>query len=188
MKNCGARLIQPLSFVEPGLPFVDPADAHRKPPGIRRTCHDAGFGSAYISAHQIGCRRFANRTTAGILLPKGKKMFYHFARICTAALLSATLLFPAKPIAAAETRSITVQSADLNLAKGTDRSVLQQRIAHAVDRICSPDHARTTAEVDASRTCEKIARARAAVQYEAMIARSQAGTKLAGGQKSQTAE
>jgi UrcA family protein len=111
------------------------------------------------------------------------KMLDHLARIFTVTSLSATLLFAANPLAATETRNITVQSADLNLTKGADRGILQQRITHAVDRICSPDHARTTAEVEASRTCEKLARANAAVQYDAMVARAQTGTKLAGGQK-----
>jgi UrcA family protein len=110
-------------------------------------------------------------------------MFEHLARIFTVTSLSATLLFAANPLAAAEPRSVTVQSADLNLAKGADRGILQQRIAHAVDRICSPNHARTTAEVQASRTCEKTARANAAVQYDAMVAKAQTGTKMAGGQK-----
>jgi UrcA family protein len=110
-------------------------------------------------------------------------MFDHVARIFIVTSLSATLLLAASPLAATETRSIAVQSAGLNLAKGTDRGLLQQRIAHAVDRICSPDHARTTAEVQASRTCEKVTRATAAVQYDAMVARAQTGTKLAGGQK-----
>jgi UrcA family protein len=114
---------------------------------------------------------------------KGKTMLDHLTRIFTVASLSATLLCAAVPLAAAETRSIAVQSGDLNLAKAADRATLQLRIAHAVDRICSPDHARTTAEAQASQTCEKTARANAASQYDTMIARAQAGTKLAGGRK-----
>jgi UrcA family protein len=111
-------------------------------------------------------------------------MFNHLAKMFTVTSLSAALLLAANPVAAAETHGITVRSADLNLATGADRGILQQRIAHAVDRICSPDHARTTAEVQASRACEKVTRANAAVQYDAMVARAQTSTKLASGPKS----
>ena len=108
-------------------------------------------------------------------------MFDRLARFFTVASLSATLLCAASPLAMAETRSIAVQSSDLNLSKDTDRATLQQRIAHAVDRICTPNHTRTTAEAQASQTCEQMARANAAVQYDTMIARAQANAKLAGG-------
>src|SRR5437868_12065130 len=109
-------------------------------------------------------------------------MFDHIAKILTVTSLSATLLLAASPLAAAETRNIAVRSADLNLTNGADRLVLQQRTAHAVDRICSPVHPRTTAEVEATRACEMQTRANAAVQYDAMVEKAQSATKLAGGQ------
>lgn len=113
-------------------------------------------------------------------------MFSHPARSIILASLSATLLFAAGPLAAAETRSIAVQSGDLNLAKGADRAALQQRIAHAVDGICGSAHARTTAEVQAYATCSKVAHASAAAQSDAMVAKAQMNTKVAGDRKNAT--
>jgi UrcA family protein len=110
-------------------------------------------------------------------------MFHLRARSIAFAALSATLLFAANPLAAAETRGIAVQSSDLNLTKGADRAVLQQRIAHAVDRICGSAHARTTADIQAYATCSKAARAGAATQYDSVIAKAQMGMKVAGDRK-----
>jgi UrcA family protein len=107
---------------------------------------------------------------------------FHLAKLFTATSFSATLLLAANPLAAAETHSVAVRSADLNLTREADRAILQQRIAHAVDRICSPARARTTAEVEAYRACEKLTRANAAVQYDVMVAKAQTATKMAGGQ------
>jgi UrcA family protein len=102
--------------------------------------------------------------------------------------MSAALLFVGNPLAAAETRSIAVQSSDLNLAKGTDRTVLQQRIAHAVDGICGSAHARTTADIQAYATCSKAAHASAATQYDAVIAKAQMDMKVAERKKGTSAE
>jgi len=96
------------------------------------------------------------------------------------ALLSATLLLATAPIAVAETQSVKVQSGDLNLARETDRTKLQYRVAHAVDTVCGSSHPRTTADAQAYATCSKTARAGAAVQYEAMVAKAQADMKVAG--------
>jgi UrcA family protein len=114
-------------------------------------------------------------------------MFHLPARSIVLAALSATLLIAANPLAAAETRSIAVQSSDLNLARSADRITLQQRIAHAVDGICGSAHGRTTADVQAYATCSKTARAGVSVQYDAMIAKAQMNTKMASDRKNTTA-
>jgi len=108
------------------------------------------------------------------------KMLNHVSRSIIMASLLTTLLFSANPLAAAETRSIAIQSRDLNLAKSADRATLQQRIAHAVDRVCGPAHARTTADAEAYSSCAKAASASAAIQYDAVVAKAMAERKVAG--------
>lgn len=105
-------------------------------------------------------------------------MFVHRAYF-SAALFSA-LLFGAAPLAAAETNSIAVQSGDLNLTKDAGRAVFLQRIAHAVDRVCGPAHARTTADAEAYASCAKTARASAGSQYDTVVAKAMAERKMAG--------
>jgi UrcA family protein len=107
----------------------------------------------------------------------------HLPRSITTALLLAILLPAASPLAAAETRSLQVRSSDLNLTRQADRVTLQQRIAHAVDRVCGSAHARTTADVQAYAACSQAARASAASQFDAMVAKAQADMKVAGGRK-----
>ena len=113
-------------------------------------------------------------------------MLNPLARSIATASLSAALLFAANPIAAAQTQKIAVHSSDLNLTKGADRATLQQRIAHTVDRICGPDHARTTADVQAYATCRKAAQASARTQFDAMVAKAQTATKMASDGKTTT--
>ena len=108
------------------------------------------------------------------------------ARSITVASVSAILLFAANPLAAAERQNVVVQSSDLNLARDSDRATLQQRIAHAVDRICGSAHARTTADVQAYATCSKAARTAAATRYDSVIAKAQMGMKVAGDRKNGT--
>lgn len=118
-------------------------------------------------------------------------MFCHKPRSNTAAVfLSATLILAAIPLAAgaAETRTVTVQSGDLNLANNSGRAVLQQRIAHAVQAVCGPDYARTTADIQAYATCSKQARADAVSQVNTMVAKAQAGKKVALGRSSADSE
>ena len=106
-------------------------------------------------------------------------MLHRHHVLLAANLLSATLLLA--PIASqAETRTVAVQSGDLNLTKDAGKAVLQQRIAHAVDRVCGTAHARTTADVQAYATCSQAARANASVQYDAVLAKASTETKLAG--------
>jgi UrcA family protein len=91
----------------------------------------------------------------------------------------ATLLLA--PLGAnAQTGAVSVRSADLNLTSDAGRAVLQQRIAHAVDRVCGSSHARTTADIQAYATCSKTARANAMAQYNAVVAKAAAEPKLAG--------
>jgi UrcA family protein len=114
-------------------------------------------------------------------------MLNPLARSIATASLSATLLFAANPLAA-QTQRVAVHSSDLNLTKGADRATLQQRIAHTVDRICGPDHARTTADVQAYATCSKAAQASARTQFDAMVAKAQTGTKMASDGKTASAQ
>lgn len=107
-------------------------------------------------------------------------MFNHLVKSVAIASLSVTLLFAASPLAAAETQRIAVQSSDLNLAKGADRTKLQQRIAHAVDRICGSAHTRSTADLEAYATCSKTAQVGAEAQFAALVAKAQTGTRMAG--------
>jgi UrcA family protein len=104
-------------------------------------------------------------------------MFNRQALLST--LACAAFLAAANPVAA-ETRTVQVQSGDLNLTKDAGRTVLQQRIAHAIDAVCGPAHARTTADAQAYATCSKTAHAGALVQYDAMVAKAQADMKVAG--------
>ncbi|HKB97116.1 MAG TPA: UrcA family protein [Rhizomicrobium sp.] len=97
-------------------------------------------------------------------------MFDHHARsITTAALLSAvlaTIPFTAR----AETPSVVVHASDLNLATNAGRTVLQNRIALAVEKVCDPVHGRTPWETRAYTACRKTARASAASQFDVMLA------------------
>src|SRR5262249_10185022 len=103
--------------------------------------------------------------------------------VSRAALLACATLLLAPLAAMAETSTVAVQSADLNLTKAAGQAVLQQRIAHAVDRICGSAHARTTAQVEAYATCSKSDRAGATAQYEAVVAKAASETRVAGSTK-----
>lgn len=90
----------------------------------------------------------------------------------------ATSLFAAAPTAA-ETRSISVSYADLNLASAAGRTTLENRIARAATRVCryngSPDlksqqlalGCRTTAMADALAKVELAAANSSSPQYAA---------------------
>jgi UrcA family protein len=108
------------------------------------------------------------------------KMFNTKTRATTvAALFFATLAAIPSAASAAETRSVAVQSGDLDLAKGAGRAALQQRIAHAVKAVCGPDYARTTADIQAYATCSGQARVNAGSQFDAMVAKAQTNKKVA---------
>jgi UrcA family protein len=113
---------------------------------------------------------------------------YRFNR--TAALLSAGLIvaaisFAAIAASAAEAnsidvRSINVRTGDLDLASASGRAVLDERVIHAVDRICGSAHARSTWEQQNYADCSKAARAEAAPRIDAMVAAAQNARKVAG--------
>ena len=102
----------------------------------------------------------------------------HTARI----LLSATLLLTAIPVAAnaADTQSVQVRAADLNLDSESGRAVLRARIDQAVETVCGDVHARTTWALRAHAiSCGKIARADAMSQFDTLVAAAQSGRKVA---------
>jgi len=96
------------------------------------------------------------------------------------ALFSAALMLASMPARAAETRTVAVQSGDLNLTRDSGRAALQSRITRAIEQVCGTAHSRTTAEVQIYATCSKAARASATAQYDAVIAKAQTGMKVAG--------
>ena len=98
-------------------------------------------------------------------------------------LLSAILMSATAPAAFAQAHSLAVTSSDLNLTNDAGRAVFQQRIAHAVDTVCGPAHARTTADSDAYAKCSKAARADAQSQYDTMVAKAMEERKLANNRK-----
>ena len=95
------------------------------------------------------------------------------------ALLSAILISATNLPAFAQTHSVAVTSSDLNLTNDAGRATLQMRIAHAVDAICGPAHARTTADSDAYAKCSKAARADAQTQYDTVVAKALDERKIA---------
>jgi UrcA family protein len=104
-----------------------------------------------------------------------KKMSNRFS----IALLSAILMSAASLPASAQAHSVAVTSSDLNLTSDAGRTTLQMRIAHAVDAVCGPAHARTTADSDAYAKCSKTARADAQTQYDTMVAKAMDERKIA---------
>ena len=98
------------------------------------------------------------------------------------AFLSAALLLAALPFgaSAAESRSITVQAADLNLGSDAGRVVLRNRIDQAVAAVCGDVHMRAPWDVRARTiSCSAAAHANAMSQFEAMVAAAQSNTKVA---------
>ena len=107
-------------------------------------------------------------------------MFGHHVRSLTATALFSAML-TATPFAAdaTETPSVAVHASDLNLATDAGRTVLQNRIALAVEKVCDPVHGRTPWEIKAYSACRKTARTSAASQFDAMVANTQTGKKVA---------
>jgi UrcA family protein len=91
------------------------------------------------------------------------------------AVFSAALLLPL----AANAGTVTVQSRDLNLTTDAGRAQLRHRIAHAVDAVCGPAHARTAEDAQAYASCSKSARAGAALQFDTVVAAAQNSQKVA---------
>jgi UrcA family protein len=80
----------------------------------------------------------------------------------------------------AQTSKVDVRVADLDLASHAGRAVLEQRIGHAVDRICGSPHTRSTWEVQNYATCSQTARAQVQSQVDAMVAAAENARKMAG--------
>jgi UrcA family protein len=90
--------------------------------------------------------------------------------LTAAALLSAMLATIPVAASAGEALTVTVSAGDLNLATNAGRTVLQNRIALAVEKVCAPVRGQTPWEVEAYRTCRTTARASAVPQFDAMVA------------------
>lgn len=96
------------------------------------------------------------------------------AAVFAGACLSATLV-----PAAAETRSVSLHTADLDLSAEAGRAVLRQRIHAAVEQVCGPNDGLTLDRKEAFLSCTKEASTSAMSKYEAMVAAAQAGKKVA---------
>jgi UrcA family protein len=85
--------------------------------------------------------------------------------------LSAALVLSVVPLAgsAAQTRSLSVHSTDLDLTSEAGRAELQHRIDRAVDRVCGPLVGVPLDQVHASADCSRTARAAAMNRYAAVI-------------------
>jgi UrcA family protein len=110
---------------------------------------------------------------------------FHYRFNRTAALLSAGLIvvaisFAAVAASAAESRSINVRTSDLDLASASGRAVLDERVTHAVDRICGSGYTRSTSEQQNYASCSKSARADVAPRIDAMVAAAESARKVAG--------
>jgi len=90
-------------------------------------------------------------------------------RISPATVVAVTLLASSTAFAGSsfdlpawgEARSTTVRYADLDLATPTGVRTLQQRIARAVDRVCSLPHAEQLAQLQRVAACRAEARSQA---------------------------
>ena len=95
----------------------------------------------------------------------------------SAIFLSASLaiLAVSLPAGAAETGSIVVHTADLNLASETGRTLLRQRINNAVNQACDTGWGFNVKAVRAQQACIQKAQAAAMPQIEALVQAAQSG-------------
>ncbi len=93
---------------------------------------------------------------------------------------AALMLAAGSSLAGAQTRSIGIDTSDLDLASKTGRAVLQQRIGHAVDNICGSPHTRSTAEQVNYASCSAAARTDVQTKVDAMVAAAENARKVAG--------
>jgi UrcA family protein len=113
------------------------------------------------------------------MLTKETDMFAPNARFSIFA-AAALMLAASAGIADAQTRSVDVHVSDLDLASDAGRTLLQQRIGHAVDNICGSPHARSTWEEQNYATCSKATRAQVQTKVDTMIAAAENARKVAG--------
>src|SRR5258706_177526 len=142
INNCRRLTLLSPPFVEPALPFVDAKI------GWWNSARRRSNAPRHRAQRRIACRH--SPITPAIR--RRTDMFDHHARsITTAALLSAvlaTIPFTAR----AETPSVVVHASDLNLATNAGRTVLQNRIALAVEKVCDPVHGGGAGKIGAADT------------------------------------
>jgi UrcA family protein len=111
--------------------------------------------------------------------PEGRPTMFDPRSTAAALVLAAGVMLA--PSVQAQTQRITVDSRNLDLASDAGRAVMEQRVTHAVDRICGSSHARSTSDQHNYAACAQAARADAAPQIEAMVAAAENARKIAGG-------
>jgi UrcA family protein len=89
-----------------------------------------------------------------------------------AAIAVAMLLVTPTVSQAAETNSVRVSYADLNLASGVGQHTLQGRIAFAARTVCEIEDSRELALASATNLCRSDAIARAQPAFEAAVAQA----------------
>ena len=92
-------------------------------------------------------------------------------------LVAAAACLSATP-ALAETTSVTVSFADLNLASTGGKTVLERRIAGAIRSVCEAD-GRDLMSLRAANKCAMAARAAAMPQIETAVARAANSVRVA---------
>jgi len=97
-----------------------------------------------------------------------------------AALAVAAVLVVPTVSQAAETNSMVVSYADLNLASEAGTQVLQRRITSAAETLCGYQETRQFALVTATKGCRKDAIEGSRTAYEAAVASAKHGTVVVG--------
>ena len=93
-----------------------------------------------------------------------------------AALAVASALLVPTVSQAAETSSVRVSYADLNLASGEGRGTLQRRMASAAEAVCEIEDSRELALASATGLCRSDAIDRALPAYESAVAAARRGS------------
>jgi UrcA family protein len=93
-----------------------------------------------------------------------------------AALLAAGALVAPTVSEAAESNSVRVSYADLNLASDLGQNMLQRRITGAARVVCVIEDSKELALASATNECRKDAVASAQLAYEAAVAAARRGT------------
>ena len=96
--------------------------------------------------------------------------------VVVAALVVASTLVVPTVSQAAESHSVRVSYADLNLAAARGQQVLQRRIGSAAVVVCEIEDSREFALATATKECRNIAIADARPAYEAAVAAARHGT------------
>lgn len=101
-------------------------------------------------------------------------MFKPFTAMAALAVASALLVPTVSQ--AAETSSMRVSYADLNLASDDGRGTLQRRMTSAAEAVCAIEDSRELALATAAGLCRSDALQRALPAYEAAVAASRRGS------------